>query len=72
MSKEYKEWLWDRIQEEVLAQGLIDDIISAWPAPCEGTPCYVKGFKDHKCVKYYVILTDEGWLCRHQELDQFD
>ena len=72
MSNEYKEWLWDRIQEEVLAQGLMDDIISAWPAPCEGTPCYVKGFKDNKCVKYYGTLTDEGWLCRHQELDQFD
>jgi hypothetical protein len=68
MSNAYKEWIWDSIQEEVLAQGLMDIIISVWPQPHEGTPCYVKGLKDEKDITYYVTLTDEGWLCRHQEI----
>lgn len=62
MSNEYKDWLNDRIIEEVINQGLIDKITDAYDG------CYVEGLKNGKHVKYYVTLTDEGWLCRHQEI----
>ena len=62
MSNEYKDWIMDRIQEEVLEQGLIDEITDVYDG------CYVEGLKNGKRVKYYVTLTDEGWLCRHQEI----
>lgn len=62
MSNEYKDWLNDRIIEEVVDQGLIDKITDTWDG------CYVEGFKNGKLVRYYVTLTDDGWLCRHQEI----
>lgn len=62
MSNEYKDWLNDRIIEEVMDQGLLDKITDVYDG------CYVEGLKNDKHVKYYVTLTDEGWLCRHQEI----
>ena len=61
MSNEYKDWVRDKIQEEVLEQGLLDKITDVYGG------CYVEGFKDNKFIKYYVTLTEEGWLCRHEE-----
>ena len=61
MSNEYKDWLTDRIQDEVIAQGLLDEITDVWDR------CYVEGLKNGKQYVYYVTLTDEGWLCRHEE-----
>ena len=63
MSNEYKDWIIDKIQEEVLEQGLVDKITDVYDG------CYVEGLKNGKPVKYYVTLTDEGWLCRHQEFN---
>ena len=62
MSNEYKDWIADKIQEEVLERKLIDKVTGIWDE------CYVEGFKDNKPVRYYVTLTDEGWLCYHQEI----
>ena len=61
MSNEYKDWLVDRIAEEIIEQGLMDKITGIYDG------CYVEGIKKDKSVRYYVTLTDEGWLCRHQE-----
>ena len=61
MINEYKDWIMDRIQDEVIDQGLLDKITDVWDG------CYVEGQKDGKLYVYYVTLTDEGWLCRHEE-----
>lgn len=68
MSNEYKDWIFDEIQDRVLEKGLIDTITDIYPQPDEGTPCYVEGLKDGEKVKYYVRLTEEGWLCEHKEM----
>jgi hypothetical protein len=66
MSNEYKDWIFDAMQEEVLEQGLMDTITDT---TYDG---YVEGLKNGKKVKYYVNLTEEGWLCRKQELEAFE
>ncbi len=69
MSNMYKEWIWDKIQEVVIERGLIDYITSVTPPACEGTPCYVIGFKNNKAVKYHVECIDEGWVCTKEDFD---
>lgn len=73
MSNEYKDWLWDTIQEIVFDRGLVDKITDIYPIPDEGEPCYIEGLKNLQRVKYYIhYLPEEGWLCEHRELDHFD
>lgn len=69
MSNEYKDWLRDAMQDEVLEQGLVDVITALYP---ENDPCFIVGLKNHKRVVYYVNLTPEGWLCRKEEIQPFD
>ena len=71
MSNEYKDWLWDRVQEIVLERGLVNKITYVEPEdPIEGTPHHIWGIKNGENVRYYVHYSpDEGWLCEHRELD---
>lgn len=73
MSNEYKDWMWDTIQEICIDRGLVDKIIKVYPDSSEGTPQYVEGYKNGKRVKYYVRLDEDGdWLCEHRELEPFE
>ena len=72
MSNEYKDWLWDRVQEVVLERGLVDKITHVEPEdPAEGAPHHIWGLKNGEKVKYYIHYDpDMGWLCEHRELDK--
>lgn len=72
MSNMNKDWIYDEIQERCLERGLVDKITAVYPLPHEGLPQYVEGLRNGQKVKYYVHLTEEGWLCEHRELDHFD
>jgi len=70
MSNEYKDWIWDTIQEVVFDRNLIDKITKIYPIPDKGEPYYIEGLKNLQQVKYYVYyLPEEGWLCERRELD---
>ena len=72
MSNEYKDWLWDYVQDIVIERGLVDKIVDVWPDdPAEGAPQYIWGLKNGEKVKYYIHYDpDMGWLCEHRELDR--
>lgn len=74
MSNEYKDWLWDYVQELAIERGLVDMITEVWPSdPAEGHPQYIWGLKDKQPVKYYINYDPEfGYLYEHRELDHFD
>ena len=74
MSNEYKDWLWDHVQDLALERGLVDKITEVWPRdPAEGSPQYIWGLKNGQKVKYYVNYDkDLGYLYEHRELDHFD
>lgn len=68
MSNEYKDWMWDMIQEVVLDRYLVDKITRVYPQPHEGTPHFVEGLKNNRPVKYFVYISDDGeWTVEHRE-----
>ena len=71
MSNEYKDWLWDHVQDIVLERGLVDKITHIEPNdPALGAPHHIWGLKNGEPVRYYVHYDPEqGWLCEHRELD---
>jgi hypothetical protein len=71
MSNEYKDWLWDHVQDIVLERGLVDKITHVEPNdPALGAPHHIWGLKNGEPVKYYVHYDPTlGWLCEHRELD---
>ena len=70
MSNEYKEWIWDHIQDIVIERGLVDKVTAVYPEPYDGTPDHIEGIKNGERVRYYVHYNPEfGWLCEHRELD---
>lgn len=69
MSNEYKDWLRDAMQDEMLEQGLVDIITEVYP---KDNPCYIEGVKGDEVVNYYVNLTPEGWLCQKLTTKPFD
>lgn len=71
MSNEYKDWLWDYVQDIVLERGLVDKITHVEPNdPALGAPNHIWGLKNGEPVRYYVHYDPEfGWLCEHRELD---
>ena len=71
MSNEYKDWIWDTVQDIVLDRGLVDTITHIEPQdPAEGTPHHIWGLKNGEPVRYYVNYDPEfGWLYEHRELD---
>lgn len=71
MSNEYKDWLWDHVQDLALERGLVDKIINVWPKdPAAGRPQYIWGLKNGQHVKYYVNYDPNfGYIYEHRELD---
>lgn len=71
MSNEYKDWLWDHVQDLVFERGLVDKITHVEPDnPAHGAPHHIWGLKNGEPVKYYIHYdADQGWLCEHRELD---
>lgn len=74
MSNEYKDWLWDHVQDLAFERGLVDEITDVWPEnPTIGRPQYIWGLKNGQPVKYYVNYDEDlGYLYEHRELDHFD
>lgn len=74
MSNEYKDWLWDHVQDLAIERGLVDTITDVAPNdPAEGQPQYIWGLKNGQKVKYYINYDpDFGYLYEHRELDHFD
>lgn len=69
MSLGGREWQYEYIQKLAKERGLVDEITAVYPEPSEGWPHHIEGYRNGERVKYYVHLTEEGWLCEHRELD---
>ena len=74
MSNEYKDWIWDYVQDLAIERGLVDTITDVTPRdPAKGSPDHIWGLKDGQPVHYYVKYDpDFGYLYEHRELDHFD
>ena len=52
MSNEYKDWLWDHVQDIVLERGLVDKITHVEPNdPALGAPHHIWGLKNGEPVR---------------------
>ena len=71
MSNEYKDWLWDYVQDIALERNLVDKITKVKPSdPSRGRPQFIWGIKNNAPVKYAVIYDEElGYVFEHRELD---
>ncbi len=71
MSNEYKDWLWDHVQDLAFERGLVEKITRVQPNdPARGRPEYIWGIKNNQPVKYYVHYDEEfGYSFEHRELD---
>ena len=74
MSNEYKDWIWDYVQDLAIERGLVDTITDVTPRdPAQGSPDHIWGLKNGQPVHYYVKYdTEFGYLYEHRELDHFD
>ena len=74
MSNEYKDWIWDYVQDIAIERGLVDTITDVTPRdPAEGSPDHIWGLKNGQPVHYYVKYDPVfGYLYEHRELDHFD
>lgn len=70
MSNEYKDWLWDYIQDLAFERGLVDRITKVEPSdPAIGSPKFIWGIKDGLPVKYEVLHDEiERYRYEHREL----
>ena len=71
MSNEYKDWLWDHVQDIALERGLIDKITQVMPNdPAIGSPKFIWGLKNNQPIKLEVFKDEvEGYRYEHRELD---
>ena len=62
MSNEYKDWLWDKIQDIVIEHGLADMTFN-----CDGR--FVEGFKNGEPVRFEVWFDKElyEWRIERRE-----
>lgn len=68
MSNEYKDYLWDALQDTLLNDNVIDTVIQVipWYIDYAGV---VHGIKDGVHVKYTVFLDDDGeWTYERNDL----
>ena len=68
MSNEYKDWLYDKLQDVLLQVGAIDKVLQVivWEGDNAGV---VHGVKDGIHVKYTVFMEDDGSWDYEQEFD---
>lgn len=57
MSNEYKDWIWDKLQDVVLEAGVIDKILQV--IPYDNIYGVVHGIKDGYHVQYNVWFDDD-------------
>ena len=71
MSNEYKDWIWDHVQDLALEQGIVDHITDVDPRdPAMGSPNIIWGKKNGQPVKLAVVYKPEfGYIFEHRELD---
>ena len=71
MSNEYKDWLWDYVQDIAFERNLVDKITKVKPNdPSQGSPQFIWGIKNNAPVKYEVLYDEElGYVFEHRELD---
>lgn len=74
MSNEYKDWLWEYIQDLALERGLLDKIIKIEPDdPAVGCPKFIWGLKNNAPVKLECLYDEvEGYKYEHRELERND
>lgn len=72
MSNEYKDWLWDHIQDLAFERGLVDTITKVQPQdPSLGRIRFIYGLKNNQPVKYEVLYDEiEGYKYEHRELER--
>lgn len=72
MSNEYKDWLWDHIQDLAIERGIIDQIIEVIPDdPAKGRPNFLYGLKNGQLIKLAVLYDEAlGYVYEHRELDK--
>ena len=71
MSNEYKDWLWNYVQDIAFERGLVDKITKIKPGDsAKGWPQFIWGIKNNQKVKYEVLYDEElGYSFEHRELD---
>ena len=71
MSNEYKDWLWDHIQNLAFERGLVDKITKIEPNdPAKGRPKFIWGLKNGEPVKYECLDDEvEDYKYEHRELN---
>ena len=69
MSNEYKDWLYDKVQDVVLEVGVVDKVIKV--RPCQLYDAHiVEGLKNGQKVKFEVWFdsVQEEWKYERREL----
>lgn len=66
MSNEYRDWLWDKVQDIVLERGLADKVFNT------STTRFVNGLKDGAPVRFEVWFDHElgEWQVEYRETDK--
>lgn len=68
MSNEYKDWIWDKIQEVVLDAGVADRTTNVVSNP-RFDSYFVEGYKNDERVRVEVWLDESGeWRIERREL----
>lgn len=70
MSNEYKDWIWDRVQDVLLDNCQIDKVEEVIPSPITDI-YYVHGWKNGEKVAFAVWFDDDlcDWQFEHRELN---
>ena len=72
MSNEYKDYIWDHVQDMAFERNLVDKITDVDPRdPAVGSPHTIWGEKNGQPVKLAVRYdTELGYIYEHRELEK--